>query len=94
MQTAMTRKGVVHAVFVKVWVPIALAALTMNDRCASKALQMPAQSPGGSANANPAQSIFFYKAHFLLLNLNLICPFYTQPRTIQIVETYLKPIEI
>ena len=59
MQTAMTRKGVVHAVFVKVWVPIALAALTMNDRCASKALQMPAQSPGGSANANPAQSIFF-----------------------------------
>lgn len=62
MQTAMTRKGVVHAVFVKVWVPIALAALTMNDRCASKALQMPAQSPGGSANANPARCIFLQGA--------------------------------
>lgn len=62
MQTAMTRKGVVHAVFVKVWVPIALAALTMNDRCASKALQMPAQSPGGSANANPARCIFLQDA--------------------------------
>lgn len=57
-----TRKGVVHAVFVKVWVPIALAALTMNDRCASKALQMPAQSPGGSANANPARCIFLQGA--------------------------------